>query len=393
MGGLYVRFWPKGDIGTESRWVFLESALEKIGGHSEATYHYRCCRRSGCIVRMSKQMKRSKTLGYFTLILLLTAFFSTAFAQNPRSFEFIYRAQVYDVALGGAVHMFVPVPMENEQQSVEIVSITTSLNDAPGLETSIEEETKYGNRFWHATVPASAGLPIHFEARYRVTRHIYRKEEVTRSRGLRDSERQELKLFLDENSRVVVDNPILEPILEEIHDSMPGAQSGNTASIARGIYDWVVDNIEYKKVGTGWGNGDTFWACNERYGNCTDFHSLFISLARTSGIPARFEMGFPVPEDRPQGNISGYHCWLSFYLPETGWFPVDASDAFNHPEKRELYYGTQPVDRIHFTTGRDLRLGSNHRGRPLNYFIYPYVEVNGVRHDGSIETSFSYREL
>ena len=35
----------------------------------------------------------------------------------------------------------------------------------------------------------------------------------------------------------------------------------------------------------------------------------------------------------------------------------------------------------------------NHRGRPLNYFIYPYVEVNGVRHDGSIETSFSYREL
>ena len=338
-------------------------------------------------------MKRSKTLGYFTLILLLTAFFSTAFAQNPRSFEFIYRAQVYDVALGGAVHMFVPVPMENEQQSVEIVSITTSLNDAPGLETSIEEETKYGNRFWHATVPASAGLPIHFEARYRVTRHIYRKEEVTRSRGLRDSERQELKLFLDENSRVAVDNPILEPILEEIHDSMSGAQSGNTASIARGIYDWVVDNIEYKKVGTGWGNGDTFWACNERYGNCTDFHSLFISLARTSGIPARFEMGFPVPEDRPQGNISGYHCWLSFYLPETGWFPVDASDAFNHPEKRELYYGTQPVDRIHFTTGRDLRLGSNHRGRPLNYFIYPYVEVNGVRHDGSIETSFSYREL
>ncbi|MEE8093041.1 MAG: transglutaminase-like domain-containing protein, partial [Gammaproteobacteria bacterium] len=144
---------------------------------------------------------------------------------------------------------------------------------------------------------------------------------------------------------------------------------------------------------TGWGNGDTFWACNERYGNCTDFHSLFISLARTKNIPARFDMGFPVPDDRSEGNISGYHCWVNFYSPETGWFPVDASEAFNHPERRELYFGSQPLDRIHFTTGRDIRLGRGHQDRPLNYFIYPYVEVGGERFDGPIESRFSYRDI
>ena len=125
-----------------------------------------------------------------------------------------------------------------------------------------------------------------------------------------------------------------------------------------------IDNVEYKKVGTGWGNGDTFWACNERYGNCTDFHALFISLARSEGIPARFEIGFPVPESRDEGKIAGYHCWVQFYLPEVGWFPIDASEAFKHPERREFFYGSPSRDRIHMTTGRDLELGEGHEASP-----------------------------
>lgn len=153
-----------------------------------------------------------------------------------------------------------------------------------------------------------------------------------------------------------------------------------------------MENVEHKKVGTGWGNGDTFWACNARYGNCSDFHSLFISLARSEGIPARFEIGFPIPEDDAGGEIGGYHCWVQYYLPETDWFPIDASEAFKHPEKRELFYGTHPADRIHFSTGRDLRLGDAHRDAPLNYFVYPYVDVEGRRFEGAIEKSFSYRE-
>ena len=132
----------------------------------------------------------------------------------------------------------------------------------------------------------------------------------------------------------------------------------------------------------------------ERYGNCTDFHSLFISLARTEGIPARFEMGFPVPLDRSSGQISGYHCWVEFYLPETGWFPIDASEAAKHPEKRELLYGTQPADRIHFSTGRDLRLGPDHRDAPLNYFVYPHVEVDGEKlPDDQLQLRILYEDL
>ena len=118
--------------------------------------------------------------------------------------------------------------------------------------------------------------------------------------------------------------------------------------------------------------------------------ALFISLARTEGIPARFDIGFPVPESRSAGTVDGYHCWVNFYLPGSGWIPIDASEAFKHPERRELFYGTHPADRIHFTTGRDLRLGTDHRGPPLNYFVYPYVEVDGVPYEGEIGKSFAY---
>ena len=307
-----------------------------------------------------------------------------------RSFEFLYTTTISGVAAGqGPVHIFLPLPLESERQSLDAWSITSSTAEGRDpLVGSIETESEYGNRYWHAILPEAYGGPIEIEARYEVTRRSYRIDPASAVGGKTD-----LAKFLAANSRVVVDHPILDPILTEIENRSIATRPDDKMAIARGIYDWVVDNISYKKVGVGWGNGDTFWACNERYGNCTDFHSLFISLARTKDIPARFDMGFPVPEDRPQGNIVGYHCWVNFYVPETGWFPIDASEAVNHPERRERYFGSQSLDRIHFTTGRDLRLGRGHQDRPLNYFIYPYVEVGGKRYEGPIESNFSYRNL
>ena len=136
-----------------------------------------------------------------------------------------------------------------------------------------------------------------------------------------------------------------------------------------------------------------FWACNERYGNCTDFHALFISLARTEGIPARFEIGFPIPEDQQNGEIGGYHCWVQFYLPERGWVPIDASEAAKHPELREKLYGSYPADRVYFTTGRDLVVSPGSAKAPLNYFIYPYVEIGGKPWPGKVVTRFAFEEV
>jgi transglutaminase-like putative cysteine protease len=323
------------------------------------------------------------------IALLCAALFSAvsalpAAAGSARTFTFRYATTIGPVEAGeGPVHVWVPLAVQDESQRVVAEKIEASI---PG---TVETEDAYGNRFWHGSVEQASGEPVTVVVESTVERRVHHRERPPRSDGLTNGGDESFARFLGSNERVAVDHPILEPILAEIRAAAPG---DDKAATSRAIYDWVVDNVEYKKVGSGWGNGDTFWACSERYGNCTDFHALFISLARTEEIPARFEIGFPVPEGRSAGKIGGYHCWVEFYLPETGWFPIDASEAFKHPEKRELFYGTHPADRIHFSTGRDLRLGDAQRGPPLNYFVYPHVEVGGLPWDGDLERRFSFRE-
>ena len=261
-------------------------------------------------------------------------FAPASLSAEPRRFTFEYEATIGPVGAGaGPVDVFVPLAAENAQQRVRSEEIVASI---PG---AISVEDAYGNRFWHGRIENASQDLIKVSVRTQVERRITKSREPTESRGLRKEGLERFAPFLQPNRRVVVDHPILAPIRKEIRARAGGE---DPAQIARAIYDWIVENVEYKKVGSGWGNGDTFWACTERYGNCTDFHALFISLARSEGIPARFEIGFPVPEDRPSGMVGGYHCWVEFYLPETGWFPVDASEAFKHPERKEFLYGGHP---------------------------------------------------
>jgi len=150
--------------------------------------------------------------------------------------------------------------------------------------------------------------------------------------------------------------------------------------------------MSYDKSGQGWGRGDIYWACDIKRGNCTDFHALFTGLNRAVGIPARFSIGFPIPPDRGEGEIGGYHCWASFWLPGYGWVPVDASEAKKHPDKREYFFGAHDENRVEFSRGRDIVLSPKQDGEPLNYFVYPYVEVDGKPWT-KVEHTFHYKDV
>ena len=149
------------------------------------------------------------------------------------------------------------------------------------------------------------------------------------------------------------------------------------AALARVLYDTVNQHMKYSKEGTGWGQGDALWACEHGYGNRSDFHSLFISLARSQKIPAKFEIGFSLPEKHGSGEIAGYHCWAKYHSAGKGWIPVDISEANKNPRLCDYYFGNLTEDRVVFSTGRDLTLVPKQDGKPLNFFIYPYVEVRG----------------
>jgi hypothetical protein len=47
---------------------------------------------------------------------------------------------------------------------------------------------------------------------------------------------------------------------------------------------------------------------------------------------------------------------------------------------------------VELSKGRDLVLTPKQQGDPLNYFVYPYAEVDGKAYT-SIETSYSFKDL
>jgi transglutaminase-like putative cysteine protease len=97
-------------------------------------------------------------------------------------------------------------------------------------------------------------------------------------------------------------------------------------------------------------------ACDAKKGNCTDVRSLFIAMARSQGVPARFEIGFPIPADKQSSETAGYHCWSDFYVVGKGWVPADISEAWKHQEKHDYFFGSHDVNRVQFSPGGDLRL-------------------------------------
>ena len=140
------------------------------------------------------------------------------------------------------------------------------------------------------------------------------------------------------------------------------------------------------------GPRDAIYACNIRKGNCTDFHALLIGMMRAAGIPARFEIGFPIPHNQNAGEIAGYHCWAQFYLEGVGWVPVDASEAWKDPARRITSSVPTMSAVCLFTSGRDIRFNPAQQGEPLNFFIYPYAEFAGKTFTG-VEYQFSFRDL
>jgi len=304
--------------------------------------------------------------------------------ESARTFSFTYEVEIPAQPAGiGPIDVFIPLAVSDAHQAILRRDVKASI---PGREKT---EGRYGNKFWHGHVDRLDGKPITVVVDYIAQRQVFQQLRPASS-GMREyspKEREELALSLGSDRRVPISGPVIDKVRAELPQTDP-----SPLARARAIYDYVIDNMEYKKVGSGWGNGDTFWACSARYGNCTDFHALFISLARAEGIPARFEIGFPIPEDKTSGVIDGYHCWTEFHLPGVGWFPIDASEAWKHKERRDLYFGTQPADRIQFTIGRDLQLGDGHTTGPLNYFIYPHVEVAAEQLD-SVKSRFRFSEI
>jgi hypothetical protein len=299
---------------------------------------------------------------------------------SERSFHFEYAAVVKGIPPGAKkVRIWMPLPPTDPTQEITNLKV-----EAPVAHRETRDRV-YGNRIAYLEIdgPAPAEIPIKvsLNARRLETRSVPPgSESVARARLLQGDK--------------------LAPVGGEA--AVRGAEAvknaGSTGSDAtqakaNAIYKRVLADVSYDKSGQGWGRGDLQHVCEVGKGNCSDFHALFIAMARSQSIPALFEIGFSIPQDKEEGTIAGYHCW-AWYEDGAGAFrPVDASEADKDPTKVEYYFGTLCPNRLAFSKGRDIVLEPPQAGDPLNFFIYPHVEVDGKTDAAQVERTFTFKDL
>jgi transglutaminase-like putative cysteine protease len=307
-------------------------------------------------------------------LVLAAAGFVQSAEPKTRTFKFTYEVTVTGLTPGQEARIWLPVPQTTDDQ--EVLKVEKSFPTDPALNT----ETKFGNQMYYLAAKPDADGNIPLRAAYTV-----RRKEV---KGETDKALQEgLDKYLQSDVLAPPDGKHMKLIEGKRLPDDPMDK-------AKDLYELVNGMMRYAKEGTEWGRGDVNWVCDSKFGNCTDFHSLFIALARSQKIPARFEIGFGVPEKRGAGDIAGYHCWAKFKPEGKAWVPVDISEANKNPKMKDYYFGNLTEDRVQFTTGRDLTLAPKQDGPPLNFFIYPYVEVGGKPYAADkVKRKFSYEDV
>lgn len=303
-------------------------------------------------------------------------------ALGPRTVRFTYETTVTPPAGTHVLEVWLPLPREDDQQVLAV-----ALGGARGA-TVVRLPS--GDRAAYLRVDDPSG-PVTVRETATVARREVRAAPAASRATIADVDPAAYAAELASTPAIVVNDEIRAIARRETKGKRTVVEQ------ARALYDWVFDHMQYDKSVPGGGLGDIPYCLKVGKGNCSDFHSLFIALARTSGIPARWNMGFPLAygdgraapaADAP---IRGYHCWAEFYAPGAGWVPVDISEARKHPELKDYFFGTLSGNRILFTRGRDVLLEPDGTGKRLNYFIYPIARADGADVAG-VAWSFRYSD-
>jgi hypothetical protein len=124
------------------------------------------------------------------------------------------------------------------------------------------------------------------------------------------------KDYLIDDSKFAINDPIIQKgVRAAVEDET------NPYWIARKIYNYIIDKVEYERVG-GWNIAPT--VLDRGTGSCSEYSFVFIAMCRAAGLPARYVGSVVVRGDDASWD-DVFHRWCEIYLPNYGWIPVDPS--------------------------------------------------------------------
>ncbi|HEX8523882.1 MAG TPA: transglutaminase domain-containing protein [Tepidisphaeraceae bacterium] len=259
-------------------------------------------------------------------------------------------ANTAGVKQGSTVKVWLPMAQEYRQQKdVKLVSTTPkSTTVAPSATDTYPVSGAPQRTVYFEQKCEDPGKPMVFKEVIEYTSYAYYPK-------LEESKVQPLPAdwdgrYLSERPPHIVFTPEIRQQVQEIVGS-----ETNPLVKARKIFSWVSDNIP--------------WHAEEEYtvipsfakkcfamrkGDCGVQSTMFTTMCRIAGIPARWQSGW---ESKPLG--WNMHDWSEIYIAPWGWLPVDASygkQESDDPAVRDFYLGHQDSYRmiVNLDYGREL---------------------------------------
>ncbi len=286
--------------------------------------------------------------------------------------------------------LWIPYPLSDRDQLISKVSITGDY-----AESAVYSDQVYSTPMLYARWDkgaASRKLTLSF--------HVVRQEVVRRDFPAKETawNPADYAMYLKPTSLGPIDGQV-----KVLADQITQGKTG-VLEKAKAIYDWTCENMYRDPNTRGCGPGDVCSLLATPGGKCTDIHSVFVSLCRAAGIPAREVFGIRQGKKTEQDISTWQHCWAEFYLPGYDWIPVDPADVRKMMLKeklelvdaktqyyRDYFWGSWDQYRVKLAMGRDLQLNPPQHGDPLNTFGYPYAQVGNTTLDWLDPKSFKYR--
>ena len=196
------------------------------------------------------------------------------------------------------------VPMNDVRQTVE------NLNIISEPEAQIEEGTSILYKWNNINNNYKFGL----DGTIKTSNLIY---PIPNSKFPMLSIDSSLRQYLEPTDNIDVNDDILTKA------SSLAQGKDNLFEVTFVIADWVNTNIKYDlNTLTATAVQKSSWVLENREGVCDEITSLFISMLRSIGIPARFVSGMVYT------NLNydfGNHGWAEVYFDEYGWVPFDVT--------------------------------------------------------------------
>jgi len=268
----------------------------------------------------------AKVIAVVIFLVILYAFmpYITGIIENPPSLasytipsgiEFEFERDI-NIEAVGTYTLNLTIPTNNTFQHVSVI-------DYSGVGKEIIQ--KYNKTIWKYDLKNNANLKIVYKGN--LTAKIWDIEDSLDVDAIPSNLKQQynhnesIRVY-DEQTGNYINKDVIEPHAFQHLTQKLTQNDTNVLEKLRTIYDIIVGNFQYKTQRSG-SPSSAVETWNKKEGDCDELSFVFVSMARSIGIPARVEYGLVYLQ-----NSWGPHAWISAPIPTSKgiiWVNIDVT--------------------------------------------------------------------